>query len=101
MTISFVPRTLPIHDRIVTLHGVTIDYTYGSGATPAVLLIMERMNRDLHSGIKHHMSWVERLQVAGDVIEGIRFLHARGLIHRDIKLKNVLVSYHVVYAGMA
>ncbi|XP_065178557.1 dual serine/threonine and tyrosine protein kinase-like [Sycon ciliatum] len=84
--------TLPIHDRIVTLHGVTIDYTYGSGATPAVLLIMERMNRDLHSGIKHHMSWVERLQVAGDVIEGIRFLHARGLIHRDIKLKNVLLD---------
>lgn len=33
-----------------------------------------------------------RLQVATDVVEGIRFLHAQGLVHRDIKLKNVLVS---------
>ena len=34
----------------------------------------------------------ERLQVALDVVEGIRFLHNQGLIHRDIKLKNVLVK---------
>ena len=33
-----------------------------------------------------------RLQVAIDVVEGIRFLHSQGLVHRDIKLKNVLVS---------
>lgn len=33
-----------------------------------------------------------RLQIALDVVEGIRFLHSQGLVHRDIKLKNVLVS---------
>lgn len=33
-----------------------------------------------------------RLQVAIDVVEGMRFLHSQGLVHRDIKLKNVLVS---------
>ena len=32
-----------------------------------------------------------RLQVAIDVVEGIRYLHSLGLVHRDIKLKNVLV----------
>ena len=32
-----------------------------------------------------------RLQVAIDVVEGIRFLHSQGLVHRDIKLKNILV----------
>lgn len=38
----------------------------------------------------------ERLQIALDVVEGIRFLHSQGLLHRDIKLKNVLVknTYH-------
>lgn len=33
-----------------------------------------------------------RLQIALDVVEGVRFLHSQGLVHRDIKLKNVLVS---------
>ena len=31
------------------------------------------------------------MQIALDVVEGIRFLHSQGLLHRDIKLKNVLV----------
>lgn len=38
------------------------------------------------------LSLRERLQIALDVVEGIRFLHSQGLLHRDIKLKNVLVG---------
>jgi receptor-interacting serine/threonine-protein kinase 5 len=52
---------------------------------------MDRLSRDLYCGLRAGMSWLGRLQVAIDVVEGVRFLHAQGLVHRDIKLKNVLV----------
>lgn len=85
-------RTIPEHPRIVKFRGSVIDYSYGGGNLPAVLLIMERMTRDLYCGLRSGLSWQVRLRIAIDVIEGIRYLHSQGLVHRDIKLKNVLVS---------
>uniref|UniRef100_A0A673C1K6 Dual serine/threonine and tyrosine protein kinase n=1 Tax=Sphaeramia orbicularis TaxID=375764 RepID=A0A673C1K6_9TELE len=85
-------RTLPKHERLVDLHGSVIDHTYAGGSSIAVLLIMERLHRDLYTGLKAGLSLKERLQIALDVVEGIRFLHSQGLLHRDIKLKNVLLD---------
>ena len=45
-------RTLPKHERLVDLHGSVIDHTYGGGSSIAVLLIMERLHRDLYTGLK-------------------------------------------------
>ena len=53
---------------------------------------MPRYPRDLHAALKVGLDRVTRMQIACDVVEGIRFLHSRGLLHRDIKLKNVMVS---------
>lgn len=86
-------RSLPFHERVVRLHGSVIDHGYGGGSgPPAVLLIMERMKRDLYTALQQGLTWPQRLRVALDVVEGIRFLHSQGLVHRDIKLKNVLVG---------
>ncbi|XP_055342706.1 dual serine/threonine and tyrosine protein kinase-like isoform X2 [Paramacrobiotus metropolitanus] len=88
-------RCIPPHPRIVPLYGSVIDYSYGDGGAsmgPAVLFLMERLPRDLHAALKSGIPWGTRLQVAVDVIEGIRFLHSQGLVHRDIKLKNVLLD---------
>lgn len=85
-------RSLPKHERLVNLHGSVIDHSYGDGSSTAVLLIMERLHRDLYTGLKAGLSLKERLLIALDVVEGIRFLHGQGLLHRDIKLKNVLLD---------
>ena len=91
-------RSLPQHDRIVGLLGSVIDYSYaGGGCCPAVLLVMNRLTRDLHHGLKNGLHFSARLQIALDVIQGIRFLHSQGLVHRDIKLKNVLVSIGLLH----
>lgn len=85
-------RSLSKHERLVDMHGSVIDHTYGDGSSIAVLLIMERLHRDLYTGLKAGLLLKERLQIALDVVEGIRFLHNQGLLHRDIKLKNVLLD---------
>lgn len=88
----FYTKNIPEHKRIVALRGSVIDYMYGGGMSPAVLLVMDRLQRDLYTAIKQGLDWYHRLQVAIDVVDGLRFLHSQGLVHRDVKLKNVLLD---------
>ncbi|OTF73247.1 dual specificity protein kinase-like protein [Euroglyphus maynei] len=84
-------RSLPETDRIVQIRGSIIEHNY-NGTSSYVYLIMDRLVRDLYVGLKSGLEWLQRLQIALDVVHGLRFLHNHGLIHRDIKLKNVLLD---------
>ncbi|CAI8045173.1 Dual serine/threonine and tyrosine protein kinase [Geodia barretti] len=84
--------TLPKNDRVVNLVGALIDDDYTSGSNAVVLFIMPRYPRDLHAALKVGLDFGSRMQIGLDAVEGIRFLHGQGLLHRDIKLKNVLLN---------
>ena len=55
-----VHRNVPEHDRLEGLQGSVIDYMYGGGTTPAVLIVMERMHRDFYTAIKTGFDWMNR-----------------------------------------
>ena len=44
------------------------------------------------SATREFLSWERRLQILRDVAEGMAFLHARAMIHRDLKSLNVLLE---------
>lgn len=82
---------LPKNNYIVSLLGAVI-YDDEDTSTSTVFLIMPRYPRDLHAALKVGLDKISRMQIAKDVVEGIRFLHSQGLLHRDIKLKNVMLD---------
>ena len=54
---------------------------------------MDRLSRDLFAALKSKsLDPRTRFNVSLDIVEGARYLHNQGLVHRDLKLQNVLVS---------
>ena len=58
----------------------------------SVALVLERMRCDLQEGLPAISSMRKRLEIALDVARALQYLHAEDLIHRDVKVQNVLVS---------
>ncbi|XP_068731829.1 dual serine/threonine and tyrosine protein kinase-like [Montipora capricornis] len=58
----------------------------------SVSLVSERMKCDLQEGLPRIPSLRKRLEIALDVAKALQYLHSEDLIHRDVKLQNVLLD---------
>jgi len=62
-----------------------------------VYVVMELMpGGELYNLVddRGHLSEVESRYIFKQILKGVRYLHNRGVAHRDLKLENVLISSH-------
>jgi serine/threonine protein kinase len=97
------------HPHIVTLLGCCLDFdpsaslhipvsptiALSGGINALVLEYMEKGDlRSLLTADHVRMSLIEKLHIALDVSEGMRFLHESDIFHRDLKSVYVLIDRH-------
>jgi hypothetical protein len=52
--------------------------------------------RSIHGTLHSAFTFNKKLEILMDVVKGMQYLHSMGLIHRDVKTSNILVSFFCV-----
>jgi serine/threonine-protein kinase len=74
-----------VHDRIVRLY----DFGESDGT---YFLVMEEVNGPSFSNRWRELILADRLRICGQVAEALHYAHIQGVIHRDVKPGNVLLT---------
>jgi eukaryotic-like serine/threonine-protein kinase len=74
-----------LHENVVRI------YDFGQ-AEAAYFLVMEEVNGTSYSKRWKQLSVVERLEVLAQVAEALDYAHHQGVVHRDVKPANVLLT---------
>ncbi|KAI9731895.1 MAG: kinase subunit of RNA polymerase II carboxy-terminal domain kinase I [Cirrosporium novae-zelandiae] len=76
------------HDNIVRLHEVMVEHN-------ECFMVFEYLSHDLTGLINHptfSLTPAHKKDLAKQLFEGLDYLHRRGVLHRDIKAANILIS---------
>jgi eukaryotic-like serine/threonine-protein kinase len=74
-----------LHENVVRI------YDFGQ-ADSAYFLVMEEVNGSSYSKRWRHLSLAERLNILALVAEALDYAHHQGVVHRDVKPANVLLT---------
>jgi serine/threonine protein kinase len=75
------------HPRIVSVHDVGEQDGYGYIVTD---LVEGPSLRDWL--VKNRPTWQQAVQIAADVADALHYVHERGIVHRDVKPANILLT---------
>lgn len=76
------------HPNIVTLYGVCLEH--GRYSMVMELMVKGSLYQLLHNN--EDLPWNLRLMLAKDMAVGLAYLHAKGIVHGDLKSMNVLLD---------
>ncbi|KAL9102023.1 MAG: hypothetical protein Q9163_002778 [Psora crenata] len=78
------------HENVVSLQEVMVELN-------ECFMVFEYLSHDL-TGLLHHPTFkleqAHKKHLGRQLFEGLNYLHRRGVLHRDIKAANILVSSH-------
>jgi serine/threonine protein kinase len=87
------------NNRLVKLLGMCDDLTLYDDKLGFVIEMTEKGNLYglLHTKNSVKIGNLMKKQISCEIIEGMKFLHTRGIIHRNLQTKNILITldYHV------
>ncbi|CAD7925265.1 unnamed protein product [Amoebophrya sp. A25] len=83
------------HSNVVRLHDVCIGLPQPDDLSARVYLVFEYLEHDLSGLLRHkryQLDMAEAKCLAQQMFDGLVYLHGKNVLHRDLKLSNLLLS---------